>query len=84
MLYNVDSDHCCVTVSVLYLQKKNLKGAVGGRFVVEARCFCFYLDYGAVESVGATKQVHCTHQEYGSCFNVPEVFAGLKKQWSGL
>ena len=75
MLYNVDSDHCCVTVSVLYLQKKkNLKGAVGGRFV-EARCFCFYLDYGAVESLGATKQVRCTHQDYGSCFNAPEVFA---------
>ena len=50
MLYNVDSDHCCVTVSVLYLQKKkNLKGPVGGRFV-EARCFCFYLDLNTVYS----------------------------------
>ena len=44
MLYNVDSDHS-VLPYLFYTykkKKKNLKSAVGGRFV-EARCFCFYL-----------------------------------------
>ena len=54
MLYNVDSDHSVLLYLFLYLQKKkvvvqkkNLKGTVGGRFV-EARCFCFYLDLNTV------------------------------------